>query len=86
LAVSVGWPEEELPTLDKVLWRESRCTPTARNGGNFGLTQINQIHKEWVKSMGWQYPDDLLNPEKNLYFAYLLWVDDGWKHWKTAVG
>ena len=29
LALSVGWPEEQLPTLDKVMWRESRCTPDA---------------------------------------------------------
>jgi hypothetical protein len=84
LALSVGWPEEELPTLDKVMWRESRCTPDAYSNSNYGLTQINQIHKDWVRELGWNYPDDLYDPAKNLRFAYLLWADDGWKHWKTS--
>ena len=84
LALSVGWPEEELPTLDKVMWRESRCTPDAYSNSNYGLTQINQIHKDWVRELGWNYPDDLYGPAKNLRFAYLLWADDGWKHWKTS--
>lgn len=84
LALSVGWPEEELPTLDKVMWRESRCTPDAYSNGNYGLTQINQIHQGWVRELGWEYPKDLLDPAKNLRFAYLLWADDGWEHWSTA--
>ena len=84
LALSVGWPEEELPTLDKVMWRESRCTPDVYSNSNYGLTQINQIHQDWVRELGWNYPDDLYDPAKNLYLAYLLWADDGWKHWKTS--
>jgi len=84
LALSVGWPEEELPTLDKVMWRESRCTPDVYSNGNHGLTQINNIHRAWVEELGWTFPDDLYDPAKNLRFAYLLWADDGWKHWKTA--
>jgi hypothetical protein len=32
LAASVGWPVEELPMLDRVIWRESRCLPDAFNG------------------------------------------------------
>ena len=85
LALSVGWPEEELPTLDKVMWRESRCTPDAYSNGNYGLTQLNNIHRAWVEELGWTFPDDLYDPAKNLRFAYLLWADDGWKHWKTAM-
>lgn len=85
LALSVGWPEEELPTLDKVMWRESRCTPDAYSNGNHGLTQLNNIHRVWIEELGWTFPDDLYDPAKNLRFAYLLWADDGWKHWKTAM-
>ena len=85
LALSVGWPEDELPTLDKVMWRESRCTPDAYSNGNHGLTQINNIHRAWIEELGWTFPDDLYNPAKNLRFSYLLWADDGWKHWKTAM-
>ena len=85
LALSIGWPEEQLPTLDKVMWRESRCTPDAYSNGNHGLTQINNIHRAWIEELGWTFPDDLYDPAKNLRFAYLLWADDGWKHWKTAM-
>ena len=85
LALSVGWPEDELPTLDKVMWRESRCTPDAYSNGNHGLTQLNNIHRVWIEELGWTFPDDLYDPAKNLRFAYLLWADDGWKHWKTAM-
>ena len=85
LALSVGWPEDELPTLDKVMWRESRCTPDAYSNGNHGLTQINNTHRVWIEELGWTFPDDLYDPAKNLRFAYLLWADDGWKHWKTAM-
>ncbi len=45
LAREVGWSEENLPKLDYVIYRESRCLPEAfnakdPNGGSAGLTQI----------------------------------------------
>ena len=81
LAVEVGWPVEELPMLDRILWRESRCLPDAWNGHDAGLTQINQIHTEFVAVMGWSWPQDMYNPEYNLRFALKLWQGSGWRPW-----
>jgi len=86
-AISVGWSEQEWPTLSRVLYKESRCTPDAWNGHDSGLAQINQIHKEWAAQMGFSFPDDLFVPANNLYFAYRLWSSReekglcGWKPW-----
>ena len=86
LAISVGWPEEEWPTLNKIIWRESRCTMDAWNGHDAGLTQVNQIHKKWLAEMGWTHPNDMFDPEKNLTFALRLWETSGWKPWKASSG
>lgn len=86
LAVEQGWPEEELPQLDIVMWRESRCQPDAWNGHDAGLMQINQIHSAWITEFGWTHPDDMFDPAKNLHFAYRLWLDSGWKPWSATSG
>jgi hypothetical protein len=48
LARQTGWTEDLLPTLDYVIWRESRCDATAHNttlnrdgSTDLGLTQVN---------------------------------------------
>jgi hypothetical protein len=46
LALVAGWDESLLPTLDRIIHRESTCRPTSHNakdpaGGSYGLTQIN---------------------------------------------
>ena len=51
LAISVGWNKSELAKLDEIMWRESRCLPSAfnagdPNGGSHGLMQINRF---WCK-------------------------------------
>lgn len=84
LAIKVGWPEEEWPRLQQVMWRESRCTTEAWNGADAGLTQINQIHSQWLSDMGWSHPNDMFNPEYNLTFALRLWETSGWKPWRFS--
>ena len=84
LAISVGWPEEEWKHLQQVIYRESRCQADAWNGADGGLTQINQIHKEWLSDMGWSHPNDMFDPEKNLTFAFRLWETSGWKPWRFS--
>lgn len=87
LALQVGWQESEWKTLSRILFRESRCTPDAWNGFDAGLTQINQIHTEWLSQMGFTHPDDMFDPAKNLLFAYRLWSGReangqcGWSPW-----
>jgi hypothetical protein len=46
LALDLGFPADQLGTLDMVMYRESRCLPHAfnpddPNGGSYSLTQIN---------------------------------------------
>lgn len=81
LAISVGWTEDEWPVLSRVLYRESRCTPDAWNGHDAGLVQINQIHTEWIESMGWSHPDSMFDPALNLRFAKMLKDSSGWSPW-----
>ena len=61
LALSVGFTIEQMPTLDTVLHRESRCDETQLNasdpnGGSVGLTQINRF---WCLPSRY-YPDGYL--------------------------
>lgn len=64
LAVEVGWTLDLLPTLDYVMWRESRCDPTQHNttlnadgSTDVGLTQIND--RSWCLGTRW-YPKGYL--------------------------
>jgi hypothetical protein len=93
LAVEMGWPNEThvLQRLGQVMWKESRCQAISAdsewfNGHDYGLTQINQIHEEWLSEMGWTL-DDMAIPSSNLRFAFLLWNSReeagkcGWQPW-----
>jgi hypothetical protein len=93
LAVEMGWPNEThvLQRLGQVMWKESRCQAISAdsewfNGHDWGLTQINQIHEEWLSEMGWTL-EDMAIPSSNLRFAYLLWNSReeagkcGWQPW-----
>ena len=90
LAVEMGWPNDTkiLQTLGRVMWKESRCQSLVvnKNSGDHGLTQINQIHEEWLSEMGWTL-DDMAIPSANLRFAFLLWNSReerglcGWQPW-----
>ena len=86
IALLIGWPAEEWPTLSRVLYRESRCIPSAWNGHDAGLTQVNQIHREWISQMGLTFPDSMFNPVENLRFALSLWNSSGWRPWKSTSG
>jgi len=91
LAVEMGWPNrtEVLQTLGRVMWKESRCQPLARSSSDTGLTQINQIHEEWLSEIGWTL-DDMTVPSSNLRFAFLLWNAReeagkcGWQPWSIS--
>jgi len=87
-ALEAGWPNdrEVLDRLGYVMWRESRCTPTADSGPDHGLTQINQIHKGYISDLGWTH-EQMKDPVINLRFAWLLYSGReangqcGWTPW-----
>ena len=88
LAISQGWPDNPiiLKTLDRIMWRESRCTPLADSGPDHGLMQINSIHSKWLDDLGWTH-EDMKDPTANLRFAWLLYSGReangqcGWTPW-----
>ena len=96
LALDVGWPAEEMATLARVLWRESRCTPGPVHnpddpmGGSYGLLQINGFwctpSKTWP--VGWLQAqgiitecDDLYGSETNLRAGLAIWRNSVWHPW-----
>jgi hypothetical protein len=80
LALEVGWPAEQMATLDYIMHRESRCDPGAvgpywRGKHALGLTQL----------LGWACPPDgCLDPRSNLTKALDLWRLSGWHPWCLA--
>jgi hypothetical protein len=94
LALMIGWPAEEWPTLSHVLYRESRCNIGSHNktdpmSGSRGLMQINGYWcrpSQWSKA-GWLQDrgvlsscEDLYNPEVNLRAGLLIWMYGEEKH------
>lgn len=94
LALAVGWPAEEWPTLSYVLHRESRCNIDSWNktdpaGGSRGLMQINGYWcrpNRWTDH-GWLQDHDILttcedlyNPEINLRAGLAIWLYGEQKH------
>lgn len=64
LAIEAGWTLDLLPTLDYVMWRESRCLPDQHNttlnkdgSSDMGLTQVND--RSWCLGTRW-YPKGYL--------------------------
>ena len=98
VALQAGWPVEQLPKLDVVMFRESSCNHDSWNrndpmSGSYGLMQINGF---WCSSTqynpnGWlqdRLPltvcTDLFDPTLNLAAALLIWQRSGWSPWTTA--
>lgn len=96
LALNVGWPAEEMATLARVLWRESRCSfgpvhnPDDPMGGSYGLLQINGFwctpSTQWP--IGWLQAkniitdcDDLYSAEANLIAGLAIWRNSSWHPW-----
>ena len=83
LAMMIGWSDNDWDQmLGRVLYRESRCDPTAWNGHDAGLTQINQIHTRWIEDNGWTHPGSMFDPVLNLRFALMLYQSSGCRPWR----
>lgn len=72
-ALAMGWPDDLLPTLDRVMWNESRCQPDAISITNdYGLLQINwATWSHMVRDLGYT-KDALLVPAVNLLVGRLV--------------
>lgn len=98
-AVRTGWEADDLPRLMRVMFRESRCIPTAcgetdrpdlRECRDWGLMQINDYSwKTTIRSMGLDI-HQMYDPFWNLFFArYLFDMAErvygcGWQPWNLA--
>jgi hypothetical protein len=98
-ALEAGWNPEELPRLMRIMFRESRCIPTAcgltdsphlRKCRDWGLMQINDYSwKRIIREMGWEI-EQMHDPLENLRFARWLYEysldrnGDGWQPWKLT--
>ena len=91
-AITAGWPADQAPMLARVMFRESRCIPTAynakdSNGGSRGLMQMNGTHEKWLVGMGYITTlDDLFIPEVNLAASAHLYSMVGWSAWTSTHG
>jgi hypothetical protein len=95
LALSVGWPATETPTLLRVLKRESNCQADAFNpydtaGGSYGLMQINGFWctpsaywpQGWLQAQGILTTcDQLFDPKINLTAGLAVFYNSNWKPW-----
>jgi hypothetical protein len=94
-ALNAGWSPAQWERLSLIIWRESRCQPTAYNGrgrdDSYGLMQLNmRAHRSWVGPLvGWDFTK-LYQPETNLRVARQLYdrarrmFGCGWQPWRTT--
>lgn len=69
--------------------RVAHCESTHRHnvispgGGNWGLFQINTVHRRRVEQMGYRW-DQMLFPLENARVAAAIWAEQGWRPWTCA--
>lgn len=88
-AAARWFPVDQVAMATAVAGAESSWNPTAVNkaaGGNYGLWQINSVHKKLLRTRDWSEPAD------NAWMAYQVWdAADGskgdgqgsWKPWSV---
>ena len=52
-------------------------------GGNWGMFQINSVHRGRVNAMGYQW-NEMLYPWQNAQVAASIWAEQGWRPWTCA--
>lgn len=58
-------------------------TAISPGGGNWGLFQINTVHRARVEAMGYTW-DQMLLPFENAQVAAAIWAEQGWRPWSCA--
>ena len=69
-----AWPVDQACSVS---WCESRWLPDAIGGSNYGLFQVNAVHRGRVGGDVLR----LLEPATNVRIAYDLWRAEGWGPW-----
>jgi hypothetical protein len=98
LMLDVGWPTDTkiLERALKIMWRESRCQPSADSGPDHGLFQINRFWsstesnpENWLAFYGIAPDHDaLFDPKTNIRAALALYIyssernGNGWHPWR----
>jgi len=80
-AISAGWSSADWPTVDRIMYAESRCDPGAYNAAS-GVTGLMQIMPFWAEDCGGS-PGDLYDPWFNLACALHVKSVQGWGAWVT---
>lgn len=82
--VAAYFPASQVDRALRVMKCESGGLATAHNpndpSGAFGLMQVLG---SWADNFGY-VPQQLFDPDINLYVASLLYYDGGWAHWTCA--
>jgi hypothetical protein len=90
-AITAGWPADQAPMLARVMFRESRCIPTAYNGQDtnrrlIGLATGQWSTQVWLMQLGYiNSLDDLFVPDINLRAALHLYGMVGWSAWAALM-
>jgi len=84
-AYSPGW---DVGRMSRIMYRESRCQPGARNTSSSatGLLQILSSHCGWLSDQmdTWCTRDRLTDPYFNIRAAATLWRAQGYSAWSTS--
>jgi hypothetical protein len=81
LAIQVGWTEEQWPTVDRIMFRESRCDPNAYHP-KYGASGLMQVLARYTDDCGGN-PGDLFDPAFNLTCSLWILGEQGWSAWST---
>ena len=95
--VSNHFPADQINNALNVMAMESsgntHANPTNKNGSkDYGLMQINDIHREVIKNNFGYTMEDMFDPEKNIEVAGFLYNQsleqhgNGWLPWVAAKG
>jgi len=82
---SPGWNVER---MSRIMYRESRCQPAARNRTSTatGLLQVLASHCSWIAEQldTACSRNRLTEPEFNVAAAARLWTEQGYRAWSTS--
>jgi hypothetical protein len=82
----VGFREDDLAIVDRLMWRESKCDPAkyVHPSGDKASRGLMQIHGDWNhylrKTSIIDANNDLLDARFNLKAAYAIWTSEMRKH------